>query len=80
MVWFVIACALHLIAGFFYISSGLIAPPWAVVALMATWFGLALMLARMKQAGARALMIPVAAAVIWFVVLGLGDRFLGWTA
>ncbi len=80
MVWFVAAWVLHLVAGFFYVFSGLLAPAWAVGVLMAIWFGLAFMLARRNEAGARSLTIPAAAAAIWFVVLGLGDRFLGWTA
>ncbi len=80
MVWFVVSWVLHLIGGFLYVFSGLVAPPWAVVVLMAIWFGLALMLVRMRQAGACALTIPAAAAAIWFVISGLGARFLGWTA
>jgi hypothetical protein len=80
MLWFGIACALHLIAGFFYISSGLIAPLWAVVFLLVIWLILAILLVRMRQTGARTLTIPVAAAAIWFLVLWLGDTFLDWTA
>lgn len=78
MIWFVLACLLHLVAGFFYISSGLIAPLWAVLLLIAIWLVLAVVLVRRRHTGARTLLIPVVAAATWFVAISAGEMFLGW--
>ena len=78
MIWFVLACLLHLAAGFFYISSGLIAPLWAVLVLIAIWLTLAVVLIRRRDTGPRTLLIPVLAAAIWFVAISAGEMFLDW--
>lgn len=78
MIWFALACLLHLVAGFFYISSGLIAPLWAVLVLTATWLALAVGLIQRRATGPRALLIPVLAAAIWFAAISAGEMFLGW--
>ena len=80
MFWTVLATLLHLVAGFFYLSSGLVAPLWAVVLLLAIWVALAVVLFRMRTAGPKTLLVPVAAAAIWFFTLWLGQAFLNWTA
>jgi hypothetical protein len=75
--------ALHLVVGLFVLSAALLAPPWAVVALLVTW---ALLLAAMLRLRLRrrspiaTLLVPfVMAAVLW-LALTLGERVLGWTA
>ncbi|HJR45762.1 MAG TPA: hypothetical protein VJ927_09175 [Actinomycetota bacterium] len=78
MIWFALACLLHLVAGFFYISSGLIAPLWAVLVLIAIWIGLAVLLVRRRRTGPETLLIPVLAGATWFVLISLGEMFLGW--
>ena len=80
MLWFALACVLHLAAGFFYISSGLVAPLWGVLLLLAIWLVLAVYLARIRRTGPKTLLVPVAAAAIWFLVLWIGQSLLGWTA
>ena len=78
MLWFALACVLHLVAGFFYISSGLIAPLWAVLVLIAIWIGLAVVLLRRRETGPATILIPVLAGATWFVAISLGEMFLDW--
>jgi hypothetical protein len=67
--------------GFFYLASGLVAPLWAVIALMAIWIGLvAIGIIWFRRHPLRVLALPVAAAAIWWTVITLGERLLGWTA
>lgn len=80
MLWFALACLLHLVAGFFYISSGLVAPLWGVLVLLAIWLALAIALVRIRHTGAKTLTIPLVAAAVWFSVLLAGQALLGWTA
>lgn len=80
MAWFAVASLLHLVAGFFYISSGLVAPLWAVAALMLIWVALAILLVRIRTVGPKVLLVPVAAAIIWVVAISLGGTVLDWTA
>lgn len=80
MWWFAVACLLHLIVAYFYVLSGLLAPPWAVLMLLLIWVALTFVLLRMRSAGPKTLIVPVGAAAIWFAVLWLGDMLLGWTA
>jgi hypothetical protein len=77
--WALVAALLHAVAGFFYLASGLIAPLWAVALLLLVWCALSWWLWHLRGS-ARALAVPSAAAVIWFVTLELGSRYLGWTA
>lgn len=75
----VIALGLHLVAGYFYVLSGLVAPPYAVVSLLAFWLLLLWCLIRMPQGHWKVLIVPAVARIVWFSVLMLGDVFLGWT-
>jgi len=77
--WFALACVLHLIAGFFYMLSGLSAPVWVVMILFGIWIALAVRLSRMRTEGLKTLIIPLVAGVIWYVVLWAGDLLLDWT-
>lgn len=69
------------VVGVFYLSSGLVAPLWAVIGLMAIWVGLVVLgVAWFRRHPLRLLALPVIAVVVWFAVLTLGERLLGWTA
>lgn len=77
-----VGIAAMLAIGPFYLAAGLMAPLWAVVVLVAIWLGL-FALAIVLIVRRRPLLIlpvPVAALGLWWLVLTLGERFLGWTA
>jgi hypothetical protein len=71
----------HLVMGVWYAASGLIAPPWAVAALLVIWVLLLIVGLRLR---ARRpwwmLAVPVLAVAIWVAVVSAGETFLGWTA
>jgi hypothetical protein len=71
----------HLVFFFWYAASGLVAPAWAVVVLLAVWvalLGVAVWLLRTRPVLVP--LVPLAAALIWFGAVSAGDAFLGWTA
>jgi len=71
----------HLATLVWYMASGLMAPGWAVIALLAIWlalFALAIYLLRTRPVWV--LLVPVLAAAIWFGAMSAGDAWLGWTA
>jgi hypothetical protein len=73
--------AAMVVIGFFYLSSGLVAPLWAVIALLIIWAGLVVVgILWFRRHPLRVLMLPVIAVVVWFTVITLGERLLGWTA
>ncbi len=83
-VWWVtgaLTAAGMLAALWFYVASGLLAPLWAVALLLLAWVGLAFLAVRVhRRRGAWSLLVPVAAAALWFAVISLGGALLGWTA
>lgn len=73
--------AAHLAVGFWYGASGLVAPAWAVVALLAVWVALLVVAIRMlRQRPVLVPLVPLAAVVIWLAAVTAGDLWLGWTA
>jgi hypothetical protein len=73
---------LHAGVGFIYLVSGLVAPLWGVILLLALWVGMSVVLlkALRRENTWLALAVPAAGAVLWFaVVQGLGTLF-DWTA
>jgi hypothetical protein len=69
------------VIGVFYLSSGLVAPLWAVVGLIIIWIALVVIgISWFRRHPLRVLVLPVVAVLIWFAVLTLGERLLGWTA
>lgn len=80
MIWFGSAVVLHLVIGFPYLFSGLLAPLWAVGILVAIWLALAVLLVRTRSNGPRDLWAPVLGAAVWLAVMGAGDNLLGWSA
>jgi hypothetical protein len=71
----------HLPVGIWYLSSGLVAPVWAVALLLVIWLALlALAIYLLRTRPAWALVVPVLAVAIWLAVLTAGGEWLGWTA
>jgi hypothetical protein len=76
----VLAALAHLVVGFFYLASGLVAPLWAIIVLLVWWVLLAVWLVRLALRGSWwTPAVPVLAIVTWFAVLTLGEQLLGWT-
>ncbi|HEX2354854.1 MAG TPA: hypothetical protein VHI50_00125 [Micromonosporaceae bacterium] len=73
--------AAHGAVFFWYAASGLVAPLWAVVALLAVWAALlagAIWLWRTRPLLVP--LVPVAAVLVWVAAVAAGDAFLDWTA
>jgi hypothetical protein len=71
----------HLVVGVFYLSSGLVAPLWAIAVLLVWWVLLAVQLSRLALRGSWwTPAVPVVAFATWWLVLTAGERFLDWTA
>ena len=65
----------------FYVSSGLAAPLWAIVLLLAFWAFLAVCAFWwFTHRPWVVLVLPVVAAVVWLLTLTLGEQVLGWQA
>ncbi|MFI7495316.1 hypothetical protein ACH9D2_11450 [Kocuria sp. M4R2S49] len=76
----VIAAVAQLVAGYFYMASGLMAPLWAIVLLGVWWLVLTYVGVRLvKRRSYLLLLVPVVAAVTWFGVMTFGEAVLGWT-
>jgi len=76
-----LSAAAHLVVGAFYLSSGLVAPAWAIAVLLLWWVLLAVQLSRLALRGSWwTPAVPVVAFATWWLALTLGERFLGWTA
>lgn len=72
---------LHLIVGWFYLFTPLIAPAWAAITLNVVWLALAWLGWRWRQGQPlRLLAIPFIAAGLWWAAVTAGDVWLGWTA
>ena len=77
----VLAAATHLAVGVFYAASGLLAPLYAIVVLWAWWLLLAWVLVRLALRGSWwTAAVPVVALGTWWLVLTLGEQWLGWAA
>lgn len=75
------AAVAHLAVGYVYLASGLVAPAWAVVALVGWWCVLAAVGAVLSQQRSYAvLLVPVGALVTWIALLWFGATVLSWTA
>ena len=71
--------ALHLPVGFLYLSSGLIAPAYALAPLWALW--LVFLVVAVRSLLRRPLwtpLVPVVAVALWAVVMAVGSQLLGW--
>ena len=76
-----VAAVAQLYVGLLYLISGLAVPGYALIPLWIWWGVLtALMIRWALQRLWWAVAVPVVAVATWWVVLLLGDQFLGWTA
>lgn len=65
----------------FYIASGLAAPLWAIVLLMAFWLALLATAIRwFTRFPWPILAMPFVAAAVWWLTMTLGESLLGWQA
>src|SRR5665811_1515799 len=65
----------------FTVSSGLLAPAWAIAVLIALWVAFAFLLARMaRRRPLLTPLIPVANAALLWLAISAGGSLLGWTA
>jgi hypothetical protein len=65
---------------YWFISSGLMAPLWAVVGLLIVWAAaLVLALQVRRRMPWLVLAIPFALMIFWVLVMTAGERLLGWT-
>jgi hypothetical protein len=72
---------LHLFLGFFVLASGLLAPWWAVLLLVATWGALWVPIWRWRRDHPfRTMLVPFAMAAVWWATITAGDTWFGWTA
>lgn len=76
----VFGALMHLIVGVFVFSSGLIAPVWAVAALVLLWLAAAVVLWRVRRRPIVALLVPLVTAALWWAAVTAGDAWLGWGA
>lgn len=77
----VVAAVLQLGVGFITLTSGLVAPLWAILLLAVVWCVAVVVIVRLARP--RPLLTPVVPVVngmIWFALLWFGDVALGWTA
>jgi hypothetical protein len=64
----------------FFLASGLMAPGWAVVLLMAIWLALFLLgCLWIRRKPLWVIPLPFIGAVIWFGGMTAGEAWLGWT-
>ena len=77
----VLAAVAHVAVGYLYLISGLAVPIYALLPLWVCW---ALMAGWLGWLAARRSwwtpVVPLVAFGIWYLVLTIGDRFMGWTA
>jgi len=71
----------HLLALVWFAASGLVAPAWAVVVLLAVWVVLAIGLWRLaRRKSGWAIAIPVIDAAFWLAFIQAGSALFDWTA
>jgi hypothetical protein len=70
----------HGVVGFFVLSSGLMMPLWAILALAAVWIVGLVAAIRRRDEPLFVLLTPVVTFAIWFLTGWAGETYLGWTA
>ena len=77
----VLAAALHLVVGIYYLAAGLVVPGYVLVPLWIAWLLLAWWLVTLARRNSWwTPLAPVAAAVLFLLVITVGDQVLGWQA
>ena len=77
----VVGVAGHLVALVWFAASGLVAPAWAVVVLLAVWAVLAVALARLvRRRSGWSAAVPLIDAGFWLAFIEAGSALLDWTA
>jgi hypothetical protein len=71
--------AAHALVGLLLLPLGLVAPPWAVIALLAAWAALLAMAVRQRGRPLLAVIAPATSAALAAGLLYVGGAFLGWT-
>ena len=71
---------LHLAVGWPYAFAGLLAPPVGVAILWTIWVALLVAAVLLRSRPIVVFAIPFVAGALWFVVLGVGDAWFGWSA
>jgi hypothetical protein len=76
-----IGIGLYVAVGVFYLGSGLVMPyPW-VFAMWALWLGGLFVLAKVFSASRPwTPAVPVAAVIVWVIIVQLGSWLFDWTA
>ena len=71
---------LHAVAGVFVISSGLMMPMWAIIALAAFWCAALVFAIHQRHRPVAVLLTAVVTFAVWFLTGWAGETFLDWTA
>lgn len=80
MVWFVVACIAQALVGVLYLFAGLIVPPYGLILLWPLWIAATVLLVWFRDRGPVTWVIPAVTVTLWFIVIWMGDSWLGWTA
>jgi hypothetical protein len=76
----IIGIALYLVVGFFYLSSLMVPGPWLFI-LWGIWLaGIYPLISVLRRRRAWTPVVAVAAAVVWWLFVTIGEALLGWTA
>ena len=76
-----LAAVLHLVVGYFYLAGGLVIPGYVLFPLWAVWLLLAWWLVTLARRNSWwTPLAPLAAAVLFVVVITVGEQVLGWQA
>jgi hypothetical protein len=77
----VVAGLAHLVVGWFYLAGGLVIPGAVLIPLWILWLALAAVLVRLAvRRSWWTPAVPVVAAVVFVLVLVVGEQALGWQA
>jgi hypothetical protein len=74
-----VGLAAQALVGLLLLPLGLVAPPWAVIALLAAWAALLALAVRQRRRPLVVLTAPAATAALAAGLLYVGGTFLGWT-
>jgi hypothetical protein len=69
----------HALVGLLLLPLGLVAPPWAVIALLVAWAALLALAVRQRGRPLVVLVAPAATATLAAGLLYVGGTFFGWT-